>query len=192
MMRYPLSLLLASSLMVGSSFGAVVLTIDISNPTVTVFTAVANNSQSNDTVLVDYGGGIAIRDFFVGNESITVANPVVFTGNWTARGTTSSYNETVTFTYGNANPVPARDLSVYYNVLNAANNQVFVTSAAPFTGSSTADFSDYANLPAVGATGDVFSDYQNGVVLGQWVVIPEPSTAFLGAIGALALLRRRR
>jgi hypothetical protein len=56
-----------------------------------------------------------------------------------------------------------------------------------------------ANLPATGATGNIFSgDIRSpGVLIGRWVVVPEPSVGAQLALGAMvlagvALVRRSR
>lgn len=177
-----------------SAQAAVVLTIDISNPAAVVITAVANNSQSAGTASVNFFGGISFRNFFSADQSIAEATPLAITGSWTAVGTTSSYNQMVTFDYGNPSVLPGVDLSIYNSIAPNEDTQKFVTTAAPFTGSSIVNFSGFTFLPTVGTTGDVNIGYQPsfGGVIGQWQVIPEPSTAMLGAIGALALIRRRR
>lgn len=189
------SLLLGASALCissGISSAALVLTIDISNPSSTIITAVANNSQITGDLAVDFSGGISFVAFFSANEDITVDDALQITGNWTARGTTSAYSEMVTFNYGNFQVVSGRDLSIYN--LTGTDDQNFLTTAAPFTGSSTVDFSPFVNLPAAGTTGNVYSGYQSsqGGVIGQWVVIPEPSSLLIAATGLIGLVRRRR
>lgn len=178
----------------GISSAALVLTINISNPSSTIITVVPNNSQITGNLNVNFDGGISLVAFFSANESITVADPLGINGTWTARGTSSAYNEMVTFNYGNSAVVPGRDLSIYnVDALNG-DTQKFLSSAAPFTGTSTVNFSSFANLPAVGTTGNVNIGYQNshGGVIGQWVVVPEPSSLLIASVGLVGLLRRRR
>ena len=189
-------LLGASALCISSgiSSAALVLTIDISNPSSTIITAVANNSQITKDLAVNFLGGISFVAFFDAIEDITVDDALQITGNWTARGTTSAYSEMVTFNYGNFQVVPGRDLSIYNLNASGSDDQNFLNTAAPFTGSSTVDFSSFASLPAAGTTGDVYSGYQgsHGGVIGQWVVIPEPSSLLIAATGLVGLMRRRR
>lgn len=177
-----------------SSQAALVVTIDIANPAAVVITSVANNSLVAKDLSVNFYGGISFRNFFTANESITESNPLQLTGNWTALGTSASYNEMVTFAFDNPAVVPGVDLSIYNVSAPNGDDQNFVTSAAPFTGSSTMDMSAFTKLPAVGTTGDVNVGFlaSHGGVIGTWQVVPEPSTALLGMIGAFGLLRRRR
>lgn len=189
--------LLAPTLFVfaaASSQAALVLTINIANPAAVVITGVANNSLVAKNLSVNFLGGISLRSFFTANESITESNPRSITGNWTAIGTSSSYNEMVTFAFDNAAVVPGVDLSIYNSAAPNSDDQNFIITAAPFTGSSTVNMSGFTHLPAVGTTGSVNSGYlaSHGGSLGTWIVVPEPSAALLGLIGCFSLLRRRR
>lgn len=178
------------------SHAAVVVTIDITDPSAAVIRSVANNSLVNVNLGVNFLGGISFRNFFTANESIPITSPLAISGNWTARGTTSSYNEMVTFAFGDQDVVPGVDLSIYNGLAPDTDDQIFVTSAAPFTGSSTVDLSSFTNLPAVGATGDIYSGFldSQGGLIGSWqiIIIPEPSTSLLGLVGILGILHRRR
>lgn len=189
-------LLAASTLLVSSgiSSAALVLTINISNPSSTIITVVANNSQITKDLDVNFNGGISFVSFFTANENITAASPVGINGTWTGSGTTSPYNEMVTFNYGNAAVVPGRDLSIYNVDAPNGDTQNFTTSTAPFTGSSTVNLSSFTNLPAVGTTGNVYIGYQSshGGIIGQWQIIPEPSSLLIASAGLIGLLRRRR
>jgi len=175
------------------SHAAVVVTIDITDPSAAVIRSVANNSLVNVNLGVNFLGGISFRNFFTANESIPITSPLAISGNWTARGTTSSYNEMVTFAFGDQDVVPGVDLN---GLAEDTVEQIFVMSAAPFTGSSTVDLSSFMNLPAVGATGDIYSGFldSQGGLIGSWqiIIIPEPSTSLLGLVGILGILHRRR
>lgn len=191
-MRFTFPKLLIAGFCLSSwSSAAVVLTIDISNPNAVVVTAVANNSQSAGELEVDFNGGVSLRNFFTATVDLTEG--VAVTGNWTGRGTIRSYNELVSFAYGSADVVPGVDLSIYYNVTDAIERQKFVTTAPPFTGTSTFSLAGIANLPALGSTGDIHIGYNgSNNVLGQYLVIPEPATLGLLAFSGLLLGRRRR
>lgn len=177
-----------------SALAAVVLTIDISNPSAVVFTTVGNNSQSAGDLFVNYNGGISLLGFFTANESIPSNLPVTLTGNWTALGTSAAFTEMVTFVYGDPAVVSGIDLSIYNVDANGDDDQNFLTTAAPFTGSAIADLSAFTNLPALGTTGNVNMGFMSsqGGVLGQWQIVPEPSVALAAAIGMMGFLRRRR
>ncbi len=171
--------------------GAVVLTIDISNPSAVVFTSVANNSQITGDLYVNFSGGISIRDFFTQNEFIAALG---INGDWKSLGAIAGFNEIATFVFGDPAVVPGVDLSIYNSTASLADDQNLLDSKAPFSGSSITNMEAYTYLPEVGETGDVHLGYlsSQGGVIGQWVVIPEPSTAILSLLGVTALLRRRR
>ena len=173
---------------------AVVLTIDISNPAAVVITGLPANSAITGNLAVNFSGGISFLEFFTANESITAGSPAVISGTWRAAGTGTSYNETVTFAYGNPDVVPGVDLSIYNVDVGFADDQNFVAGTQAFFGSSTVDFSALTNLPAIGTTGDVNLGYQasHGGTIGQWQVVPEPASSGLAALGAAAVLLRRR
>jgi hypothetical protein len=163
------------------SLGAIVLLIDVSDPANVTFTATANNSAVAGNLSADFNGGITLKDFFTSNENIGVGDPLAISGTWISRGASSSFNEAVTFDFdaNTGNVEPGVDLSLYHNVVNPSNLQQFITSAPPFTGSSTADLSLLTFLPNPGATGSVYMGYlgSHGGILGEWmaVAVPEPS-----------------
>jgi hypothetical protein len=178
----------------GLSSAALVLTINIANPSSTIITAVANNSQITADLEVNFLGGISFVSFFTANEDITVADPVGISGTWTGGGAAVAYDEMVTFNYGNPAVVAARDLSIYNVGAGNSLRQFFSTSTTAFTGSSTLDLSSFTNLPAVGTTGNVYIGYESdhGGIIGQWQVIPEPSSLLIASAGLVGFLRRRR
>ncbi len=186
-----LSGLASVSLFATRALASAVLLINVSDPSNVTFSAVANNSAITGTSRVDYSDGITLDNFFTSNQSILLGNPLAISGNLTAAGTALSYNETVTFSYGNPNPVPGVDLSIYYNTITPGANQTFVTTAPPFTGVGSADMSPYASaLPAHGASGSVLMSYQGGLVIGEWqaIAVPEPEEYAAAAGAGLALL----
>jgi hypothetical protein len=177
-----------------SSQSAVVLTIDITNPSAVIISSVANNSAITGNLVVNFKGGISFRNFFTANENITLSAPLAINGNWTSRGTTSSFNEMVTFAFNNENVVPGVDLSIYNASAADSDDQNLLDTAAPFTGSSIVNMSTFTNMPAIGTSGDVnlgFLGSQGGVI-GQWNVIPEPSSLLLALVGISSFFRRRR
>jgi hypothetical protein len=177
-----------------TSFGAVVLTINVQDPSHVTFTAVANNSAITADVLVNYDGGITIKNFFTPAQTILLGSPLAISGNLTGRNAGLAYTAAVTFVFPAPTPVTGQDLSIYYNGASG-NLQQFSTTAAPFTGSSSANLSTFAaGLPVAGGSGDVYSSF-NGSIIGQWNAVPEPSET-MGAIGmgliAFACIRRAR
>ncbi|MCW1885467.1 PEP-CTERM sorting domain-containing protein [Luteolibacter flavescens] len=173
---------------------AVVVTIDISSPGAVVITTVGAGSSSTGDLTVNFAGGISFLGFFTDNELITAEEPALISGNWRASGTSTSYNEMVTFEYGSPDVVPGVDLSIYNLGAVLSDDQNFVLGQQAFFGSSVVDFSSLTHLPAVGTTGNVMLGYRSshGGVIGQWEVIPEPTTALLGLLGMGAFAARRR
>lgn len=188
----------AFSLTVGTQ-AAVVLTINVQDPSHVTFTAVANNSAITASQATDFSRGISLLGFFTSTQTITTS-PLAISGNWIGRNATLAYNEAVTYVYsaGNGDVVPGKDLSIYYNVSGQGGTQSFVTTAAPFTGISSANMTAFASgLPLAGTTGSLIVGWNpgHGGEIGQWSVVPEPAetTVAVGAlIGAFALARRSR
>lgn len=175
------------------------LVIDVTNPSAVTFTATVENGYGNGSALVNFSGGITIENFFSTDQDAT--DGLAISGDWTARGTTTAYDQLVTFHYGSPDVVLGDDLSIYVNNLQNTQLQSFITGASLFTGTSTVDFTDYA-LPEAGSWGAIYIGYQpdQGGLIGYWTVvtsqIPEPSTgAALAGVGALVCVgacRRRR
>ncbi|GAA5483089.1 PEP-CTERM sorting domain-containing protein [Haloferula sargassicola] len=174
---------------------ALVVSIDISDPSAAVVTGLPAGSSSTGNLTVNFNGGISFRNFFTSDESITLADPLPISGDWRPAGTSTSYNETVTFVYGDPDVVPGVDLSIYNSGAGAGDLQTFATGERAFFGSSVIDLSSFSALPEVGTTGDVMIGFQSsqGGMIGQWIVIPEPASLSLAALGGgMLLLRRRR
>ncbi|HEX7578348.1 MAG TPA: hypothetical protein VF430_09960, partial [Verrucomicrobiae bacterium] len=110
-------------------------------------------------------------------------------------GTTNAYNE---WFPDNMNMATSVDLNLY--VTANPQPQIFTNRSRAFTGTATIDLSSLiAQLPATGATGFIFTgDARSpGVLLGRWIVVPEPPVVAQVAMGAvvlagLALVRRTR
>ena len=93
------------------------------------------------------------------------------------------------------------DVSLYHSIV-PAGPQEFVTDAAAFTGTGYALGMPVGKLPAPGSVGDIIAGwYLSGEghggdlqVIGQWQVVPEPSTLTLAMVGLVVagLLRFRR
>jgi hypothetical protein len=186
---------LVALLSIATTRGAVVLQIDVTNPSAVSITAVANNSLITASIRTNFFGGITIRDFFPVNQSITSAAPVSFAGSLRSRGAGSAFNETVTFNFSSqtGDVVSGRDLSLYNVNAPDSDIQSLTTNAAPFTGTTTLNLSGFT-LPASGSSGNVNLGFlsSHGGVIGTYSVIPEPSTAIIGLLGAVGFLRRKR
>ena len=174
-----------------------VLVIDISNPAAVTFTATGNVSLVNSSLNMALGG-FTIQNFLATPEWLDELT----TGDLHPTGSAYVYAGLGTFDYegGSGNFGSANDLSIYSNGGSSTTelSQVFSTSSPAFNGVMTVNFSEFASsLPAAGTTGNVRAGYLIGEsghtgIVGDYIVVPEPSSALLGGLGALALLKRRR
>jgi hypothetical protein len=173
------------------STAAVVLTINVSDPSAVTWTATLANSDTTDSIAINFNGGITIENFFPSIEDVTT--PLAITGNLTPSGTSTSYDELVSFNYGSGSVVPGRDLSVYNALVGDLDRQVFSTSVPAFTGAATIDFGGYA-LPSIGTVGNVQVGFQpsHGGTIGSWVAVPEPGGSAAALAVACLLIAARR
>lgn len=187
MRKFALSLL-ASFACYGSSQAAVLLTIDISNPAAVVITATGANADA--FAFATGGDGITLTGLFTA--------PVVFGMSGITTGSTLQpsgqglpFNTFMENDYGFSGSTV--DLNLFtLNMGGSPAGPTFFTDAAAFTGSATLDLSA-ASFAALGATGQIMAARNFGTTsIGQWLVVPEPSTLLLGVFGGAGLLRRRR
>lgn len=173
--------------LLGTSQAAVVLIVDITDPSAVTITATTNFSAINDSTSQD-GNGIVLKGLFSsgsGSGSFTsgdLAAPGGVAYNFSANG----FNSTVT------------DLDLNLFSQDKSNTQSFVDSAAAFTGSLTINL-DSEDLSGVGSSGDVLvGDGEpgggSGLVIGTYQIIPEPSmvSLLIMGLGTLCIVRRRR
>jgi hypothetical protein len=151
----------------------------------TVASSSVNNSSQNDLF------GVDLINYFTLAQSVGGA----VTGTLTPAGTTNAYTQWFPdnwHTFLNAN------LNLY---ATTAQLQNFSTSSPAFTGTATIDLSAFiASLPVTGAFGNIYSGdarSPSGVLIGRWIVVPEPPVEAQLALGAmvfagLALVRRAR
>ncbi len=169
---------------------SILININEANPSAVQFTATGNFSFANSSMYNLFG--VDLISYFTAAPA-AVAGSV--TGTLTPAGTLVAYNEWFPDNLNAANNV---DLNLY--VTTTPLFQTFTTSGAAFSGTATINLSSLlANLPATGATGNIFSgDIRSpGALIGTWVVVPEPSVeaqlAMIGMLFAgLALFRRIR
>jgi hypothetical protein len=181
-----LGLVAAAALAAGNSAqAAVVLTFD---PVTATFTSTTANSLV-DIANAQSSLGISLDGFFTSvpfEQRIDAdSSTLISTLNIFQKLDTAEAN----FSGGGTN-----DLNLWGSGGN--NRLTFATTSRAFTGGLTISglnaFS--AQLPALGTTGDIYvGDPTNpGSVIGQWQVVPEPSTFALLGLAGLGLLRRRR
>lgn len=185
--------LLASILLPFASPAAVILVIDVSDPSQVTFTATNANAENNDdeSWLQE---GISLIGFF----QSSVADPSLYDfdapSNLWSPGGNFAYTTLVSINFTDPFSLTYLDLSIFGS---GFSTQDFSTSAPALTGSATADLSAWlAFLPAAGTTGDINSGDGvsfEGPVIGQYAVVPEPSTTgLLVCSGLLCLARARR
>lgn len=180
----------------GAAQAAVLITVDITNPAAVVFTARAGNSQgvSEDTLNSD---GVTLLGFF-STHTVMPFSPFVTGSTLTVAGSGLAYNSKSSSSFVN-NSLDRRDLNLVVITFEGEGTatQNFQTNVNAFTGSATGDDFSGLNFSAIGSTGNIVSGYSSnfpthGVVIGQWQIIPEPSTALLGGVALLGLARRKR
>lgn len=178
--------------------GAVVLEIDVSDPSAVTFTSSGGMSSTLSSLDASLEG-FTIENFFSTEVDLFGAlggtlSPTV--------GTSSAYSAIGTFNYSanNGTFTAGDDLSVYVSGSEGADSQVFNTTTAAFVGAASIDLSAFiASLPAPGTSGHIITGYfqsgtpDHGEVIGQWSVtaVPEPSSTALWALGMAGMLLRR-
>ncbi len=181
----------------------VLLEIDVSNPSAVVFTATDAFSAQNHNSATTYDG-ISILNFFTSNSAFIDYNDQAVPGDWafvssdlSPSGTADLYDSIGTFNIEVSTSWAAgNDLCI--NGYQKYSTQVFSTSQTAFTGSAVKDMAggfqdNSAYLPAVGTMGDIIVGYeQSNPVIGQWQIVPEPSSIGLILVGGLGLVRCRR
>jgi hypothetical protein len=179
--------------------GALVIRIEASNPSAVTFTATALSSSTNSNLRRALDG-ITVENFFTAAVNYS---PSSSTGNLIdALGIVSQggFSGFGTFEYSNNDGAfgPGNDLSIYRDGGDGIFDQIFTSGSVAFAGSETYDFSSTPGaLPVIGTTGNVISGYfQSGVadhgeVIGQWEIVPEPSSSALFGLGIMGLMLRR-
>lgn len=194
-MKY--SLLLAFIISVATpTHGAVLLSIDLSDPSAVTFAATSNGSYGNSNLNASIDG-FTIEGFFSGSPTVAFV-PGNVTGTLTPiQGTRQTYTNTATYVFSEllVTGGPGNDLLFRAGGAAGANSQVFSPSFPAFSGTAVVNLSGVAsNLPGAGATGNIYPGSDSGTpALGEWRVVPEPSAFLLfGAAGMMGTLLRRR
>lgn len=171
----------------------VILVIDVSNPAEVIFTATDVHSESDDdeTWLME---GISLIGFFENS----VDDPTIYffdvpSDLWSPGGA-FAYSQLVSINFSDPLSDSYFDLSVFGSGFSTQN---FSTEEPALWGSATADLTAWMTfLPAPGTTGAVYSGDEvssKGPLIGQYLVVPEPSAgALLGVLGILAWAKFRR
>jgi hypothetical protein len=173
---------------------SVLLTINQQNLSAVTITASSATSFANS--IKSELDGVDIVNYFVSAPT----NGGLVTGNLDPSGSgTIAYNK---WFPDNLNATGGANLDMNLFVTNSAANQSFNTGTTAFTGVGTVNLSAASligKLPGTGATGNIYSGniLSPGVLIGTWVVVPEPSVKAQLALGAtllvgLVLFRRVR
>jgi hypothetical protein len=190
-----LSALVLSAGLFAATFQAagqsILININEANPSAVQFIAVGANSFANSSVYNLFG--VDLISYFTA-APVAVAGSA--TGTLTPAGTATAYTTWIPDNLQNAaNNV---DLNLY--VTSNPQLEAFTTSSTAFTGTAVINLSSLlANLPATGASGNIYSGNISspGALIGRWVVVPEPAVEAQVAMGVmvfagLALVRRAR
>ena len=194
MKKINLSLVLAVGLCVAALPAAgqsVLISINQANPAAVTFTTTGLNSFANSSVFNLFG--VDLVSYFTIAPTIVSAGVA---GTLTPAGTTTAYTQWIP---DNQTLASFLDLNLYDTSNPQA--QTFVAGNPAFTGVATINLSSLlADLPStVAGHGNIYSGNISspGVLIGTWVVVPEPSVEAQLALGAmviagLALVRRAR
>jgi hypothetical protein len=170
---------------------SILIDINQADPSAVQFIATVTGPLVNDSSALNYAGVDLISYF-----TAPVGSAFGVTGTLTPAGTTAAYN--AWFPDNLLNGDSLVDMNLF--VAGSPQLQNFVTSSPAFTGTATINLSSLlAELPATGTSGYIYSGYSRstGQIIGEWVVVPEPSVEAQLALGAvvfagLALVRRAR
>lgn len=171
----------------------VIMTVNLSDPSVAVFSSTPANAQNTfvDVTIPFYG--ITLVGFFAGN---TVDDGG---GHLLVSGAIEVFDSSVGTTRGALDSIFVGTFDGGYTLNDVSFwgfDEFFLTfldSKRALAGSATDDLSPFMSLPEAGAIGDiVVGEPVHGQVIGQWQVVPEPSVACVvlgAAIGLFAVYR---
>jgi hypothetical protein len=151
---------------------AVILTIDISNPSATVFSATGAFAQNNDIDSTFLNEGFTLLGFF---NAPADGGPNYF-------DTSTLYSPGGSFAYTTLFVISISGTDLDLNIAGSGfSTQDFSVSEPALSGIAFADMTDWLPYLTVGKTGDILAGdlFYNTVTIGQYQVIPEPSTMSL-------------
>lgn len=167
---------------------AVILTIDISDLRNVTFTPTGAHAENDDETQLYYG--FTLIAFF--NASLDDSDITYFDeSDLYSPGGNFEYTDLTSVDFqGGTN---YRDLNIFGS---GFSTQDFSTEEAAFTGSAVADLRHWAGFfAAVGTLGSIYSDSEAayGILLGEYQIVPEPSTvALLVGAGLVGMWYHRR
>ncbi|MCA9260388.1 MAG: hypothetical protein KDA61_14350 [Planctomycetales bacterium] len=165
-----------------SARGDLVIKVSVADPSAVVFTSLDVNAQNNDST-GSTKSGVTFEGFFSSSTSLGLVTIPSATRTLTPAGGTGPYTSVIN-TFGD---LLGTDLNMYGG---PGTMQQFSVLNRAFTGASIVNLSAYP-LPSPGATGDIIvgdrTGGDSGVVIGQWVAVPEPSPVLYGSVVSLLL-----
>jgi hypothetical protein len=164
-----------------STSAAVILTIDISNPAAVRIEATGAHAQNDDIDSTYMLQGVLLLGVFSSNPGWNVPDYL---------DDSDLYSPGGTFAYSDLY-YDGVDLNITGTNLST---QDFSTTEPAFEGYAIVDFSAVAHLLIPGTTGDILAGdmWDSTVVIGQYLIIPEPGTSLLALASVGLLLGRRR
>lgn len=171
----------------GESGAAVILNVDVSDPTAVVFSSTTEASMANFLNAGDSGDGVTLAGLFSGN---TTVNQLLVP--------TSGVIEVLSDPSGNnrgslqtlwidehEDGWTLNDVNIYDQGFSFTTS--FLDSSPALQGTMIADLSSFSGIQSSGFIGTVFAGAPNAnQVIGQFRIIPVPSALILG-LGGLGL-----
>lgn len=171
---------------------SILIDINQTDPSAVQFIATVNGAVVADSSQYNLYGVDLITYF----TTSVASGSAVTTGNLIPAGTIGAYTQ---WHADNLNATGNESLNLYTSS-GIPQLQAFTIANPAFTGTAIIDLSSLlADLPTTGMSGNIYSGdvLSSGQVIGQWVVVPEPSVKAQFAFGAivlagLAFVRRAR
>jgi hypothetical protein len=174
----------------GAAHAAVILDVDVSDPMAVVFTTTTAFAQTT-VQMADSRDGFVLASFFSGNTGSLsdTLDSGAFNVFDSAAGTTRQPMDGIYVdTFQN---LTLDDLNIF-ETDNGGFDMYFLDTGTALTGSASHDLSALNGFPTLGTVGPVFAGSGGISTIGQWRIVPEPSTAALTALGLVGLVARRR
>jgi hypothetical protein len=176
----------------GVAHAATILLVDVSDPMAVVFTPTA--ALAENTVLnADSADGIALSSFFsenVGGLTDDLDSGAFNVFDSTAGTTRQPLSRIFVGDFGGITPL---DLNFFASGSGTDFDMSFLDTETALTGLASHDLSALTGLPTLGTVGDVFAGgLASSNIIGQYQVVPEPSTVALMALGLVGLVAGRR